>query len=367
MLRLTVDQLQPGMVTARNIFSANGKLLLAQNIILDEPMISRLETMGIDSVFVNHPFLEIEPQEIINEATRIETIKLTHRAFEHFEKKQTLNLMGIHQVMRKVIEDVLENRYALVHLTDIRIHGDYTFGHAINVCLLSVMMGVKMQLGQQELYELAMGAILHDLGMMLVPADIRDKDGPLSSDEQKIVKGHTEDGFNILRKVGPIPLVSAHVAYQHHESADGSGYPRGLSGESIHLYARIAAVADLYDAITSDRPYRKAFPQHEAYEIMQASRGSRLDAQLVSFFLESVALYPMGATVLLDTGEIGVVVEVFPKLQARPRVKVIADKAGRPWTGPEKVVDLTKDLIRSIVKVLSPEEIFQARNMGKLS
>lgn len=363
MLRLAIDQLQPGMVTARNLFSANGNLLLSQDITLDESMISRLASMDIDSIFVNHPCLEIETPEIINEQTRVETIKLTHSAFENFEKCRTLNLTGIRQMMKKVIEDVAENRHILIPLTDIRAQGDYTFGHSINVCLLSVMIGVKIQLTEQELADLAMGALLHDIGMMLVPDDILNKTEPLSVEERTLIQEHTESGFEILRRVGPIPLVSAHVAYQHHENFNGSGYSRALSGEDIHLYARIVAVADLYDAITSDRPYRKAFLPHEAYEIMSASRGTKLDPQLTAVFLENVALYPLGATVLLDTGEVGVVVQVFPKLQARPRVKIILDRVGRPWSGPEKVVDLTKDLIRFIVKVLRPEEIFEAKNL----
>jgi HD-GYP domain-containing protein (c-di-GMP phosphodiesterase class II) len=363
MLRLTIHQLQPGMVTARNLFSAAGNLLLAQNITLDESMISRLESMGIDSIFVNHPCLEIETPELINEQTRVETIKLTHSAFDNFEKCRTLNLIGIRQMMKKVIEDVVDNRHILIPLTDIRAQGDYTFGHSINVCLLSVMIGAKIQLTGQELSDLAMGAILHDIGMMLVPVDVVNKTAPLSAEELTLIQEHTAAGFDILRRVGPIPMVSAHVAYQHHEKFDGSGYSRALSGEDIHLYARIVAVADLYDAITSDRPYRKAFLPHEAYEIMSASRGAKLDPQLLDIFLENVALYPIGATVLLDTGEIGVVVEVYPKMQARPCVKIILDRSGRPWSGPEKVVDLTKDLIRFIVKVLRPEEIFVAQNL----
>jgi len=358
MLRLTIGQLQPGMVTARNLFSATGNLLLAQNLTLDKALISRLDMMGIDSIFVNHPCLEVETPEIINEHTRVETIKLTHQAFEGFEQNRTLNLAGIRQMMKKVIEDVVDNRHALIHLTDIRAHGDYTFGHSINVCLLSVMMGVKIHLNEQELSELAMGAILHDLGMMLVPPDILQNPGPLSADSWKLIQEHTETGFEILRKVGPIPLVSAHIAYQHHENFNGSGYTRGLSGDDIHLCARIVAVADLYDAITSDRPYRKALPPHEAYEIMVASRGAKLDPQLVDVFLENVALYPLGATVLLDTGEVGVVVEVFSKLQSRPCVRIIVDRFGRPWRRQERVVDLTKDLTRYVVKVLRPEEIF---------
>ena len=358
MLRLTTAQLQPGMMIARNIFSATGTLLLSAETVLDEPLISRLGVLGIDSVFVAHPQLEIQPQELINEETRVEIIKLTNQAFENFRKTLTFNLYGICEVMRQIVEDAVDNRHVLVQITDIRARDDYSFGHSINVCLLAVMIGIKMNLTRQQLFELALGAVLHDLGMMQISPAVVQKTEPLSADEWKLIQEHAEKGFDIIRKVGQIPLVSAHVAFQHHEKVDGSGYPRGISGKNIHLYARIVAVADLYDAITSDRPYRKAYLPHEAYDILLASRGTKLDPPLVDIFMENVALYPMGTTVLLDTGETGVVVKLYPKLQARPVVKIIRDEFGKPWQGPEKIVDFTKDLIRFVVKVLKPEEVF---------
>ncbi|WP_161625520.1 HD-GYP domain-containing protein [Sporomusa ovata] len=361
MLRLATSQLQPGMIIARNIFSANGKLLLSENAILDEHLIAKLGTLGIDSVFVRHPHLEITPQEIVNEETRVEIIKMASQAFGNIRENRTFNLTGISEAMKKLIEDAIGNRHVLIQMTDIRARADYTFGHSINVCLLSIMIGIKMNLNHQQLLELAMGAILHDLGMLLVPAEILQKTDSLSPTDWKLIQTHTEKGFEIIRRVGPIPLVSAHVAFQHHENFDGTGYCRGLLGENIHIYARIVAVADLYDAITSDRPYRKSFLPHEAYDIMLASRGTKLDPKIVDLFLENVVIYPVGTTVLLDTGEIGVVVEIHPQLQVRPVVRIIIDQFGNPWPGPEKLVDFTKDLIRFIVKVLKPEEIFSLR------
>ncbi|MBP2664431.1 MAG: putative metal dependent phosphohydrolase domain protein [Firmicutes bacterium] len=361
MLRLATSQLQPGMIIARNIFSATGKLLLSENVILDEPLISKLGTLGIDSVFVNHPHLEITPQEMVNEETRVEIIKMVSQAFGDIRENRTFNLTGICEAMKKIIEDAIGNRHVLIQMTDIRASADYTFGHSINVCLLSIMIGIKMNLNHQQLLELAMGAILHDLGMLLVPTEIVQKTDAISPTDWQRIQTHTKKGFEIIRRVGPIPLVSAHVAFQHHESFDGTGYCRGLVGENIHIYARIVAVADLYDAITSDRPYRKAFLPHEAYDIMLASRGAKLDPKIVDIFLENVVIYPVGTTVLLDTGEIGVVVEIHPQLQVRPVVRIIIDQFGNPWQGPEKKVDFTKDLIRFIVKVLKPEEIFALR------
>jgi len=160
-----------------------------------------------------------------------------------------------------------------------------------------------------------------------------------------------------LRKQISIPLTSAYVAYQHHENFDGTGYPQGISAEDIHLYARIAAIADLYDAITSDRPYRPAMLPHEAYEVVLGSRGTKLDPKITDIFLENVALFPVGTMVLLDTGDVGVVTKVYPKLQARPIVQLIFDKKGQKISNPDRFMDLTKELTRFIVKVFKAEEV----------
>lgn len=360
MLRLSTAELQPGMSIARNIFSADGSLLLSQNGILDETLIHKLETWGIDSVFVKHPYIEVSPPEVVKEATRLEAIKMANQIFSTLRTNHKLNIGGIARIMKTILEDALNHRHVLIQMTDIRTRDDYTFGHSINVCLLSVLLGIKLRMSRRQLAELAMGAILHDLGMIFIPADILQKTTPLSREERELIQTHPQKGFELLRKIGPIPLVAAHVAFQHHENHDGSGYCRGLAGENIHLYARIVAVVDLYDAITSDRPYRRAYLPHEAYDIMLASRGTKLDARLVDLFLANVALYPVGTTVMLDSGEIGVVVKNYPQLPARPVIRIVRDSSGNLWNGPKQEIDFTEDLVRFIVKVLRPEEIFSS-------
>lgn len=365
MLRLTINQLLPGMTTARNIYSANGTLLLAKDVTLDANLISKLGNLDINSVYIKHPYLEIEPQEILHEKTRVEIIQKTRKLMVSFRETGTVNLAEIHDTVKQIIEDAINNRHLLIHLTDIRTRDDYTFGHSINVCLLSVMIGIKICLKEHQLFELALGAILHDLGKTMIPLDILNKPAGFTPEEWKIMQDHASQGFEILRKQGVIPLPASHVAFQHHENYDGSGYPRGLSGESIHQYARVVAVADFFDAVSSDRPYRKAFLPHEAYELVLASRGSKLDSFIVDAFLENVALYPVGTSVVLDTGEIGVVINVYPKLQMRPILKIVVDKCGNPWSGTEKVVDLSQELTRFIVKVLLPEEVFKINGKEK--
>ncbi len=357
MFRLTTQQLQPGMIIARNIYHANGLLLLSKDTTLDAGLITRLGRIGIDSVYVQNSLLNVEPVEILHERTRVDTIKQTQKVFEGFRKSNTINIGDVQNIIKKIVEDAVDNRNMLIHLTDIRTHDDYTFGHSINVCLLSVMIGIKLYLKEDQLYELAMGAILHDIGKMFIPTEILNKPGGLTPEEWKVMREHTDKGFDLLRKQGALSVVSSHVAYQHHENYDGKGYGRGLSHEDIHKYARIAAIADLYDAITSDRPYRKAYLPHEAYELILGSMGTKLDPQLTGVFLENIALYPVGSIVQLDTGEIGVVINVLPKLQARPVVRVIANSDGQPLEGPERLVDLTQELTRFIVKVFDVKDI----------
>lgn len=359
MLRLAADRLTPGMILARNVYAESGSLLLSANMALDGQRITRLVNMGVENVFVRHPFCDIEPEEIIHERTRVEAFRFTRRAFDRFCQAQSVQVPGLRAVVRKIIEDALDHRDLLIQLSAIRGHDDYTFAHSLNVCVLSVMTGVKMRLPERQLVELAMGALLHDLGKTLVPHAILTKPGPLTAAEWDKVRRHGEDAFHILRRQWGLPLAVAHIAHQHHENFDGSGYPRGLAGDAIHSYARIVAVADIFDAVTSDRPYRQAFLPHDAYEIILGSRGVKLDPETVDIFVDNVAMYPVGSTVVLDSGEIGVVVKVFPKLSTRPIVKIVYNRDGSLTSGPERLVNLMSELTRFIVRVFQPDEVFQ--------
>jgi len=357
MLRLSVKNLCPGLITACNIYNAKGKMLLSYDSMLDDHLIARLATMGIDSVYVKNPYFKDEPQEILHEKTRVETIKITQKAFTTFHSSKVIDIYDLKSVAKMIIEDVMNNKHVMIHLTDIRTYDDYTFGHSINTCLIAAVIGLKLGLKEKKLNELALGVLFHDIGKMLIPPEILNKKEPLSTEEWQIVKDHAKVGFDILRKESAIPLTAAHIAYQHHENFDGSGYPRGISSEDILLSARVAAVADLYDAVTSDRPYRLAMLPHEAYEVVLGSRGTKLDPKVTDVFLDNVAIFPVGTMVLLNTGDVGVVTKVYPKLQTRPVIQLIFDKNGREIAVQNKFMDLTNELTLFIIKVFKPEEV----------
>ncbi len=366
MQKISAINLHPGMVLARNIFSTDGVLLLSADTVLNSAQIERLQQFNLTSVYVRNPFtdhindsdiIDTIP-EVVREETRVQAVQVVHTAFQNLSANHELDTQPFKETADFLINEVIKNRGAMVHLTDIRALDGYTFGHSVNVCVLSTMTGVQMGYNIIQLKELALGALLHDTGKMLIPKEILVKPGPLTADERKVMEQHPDLGFDILRRQGEIPLVSAHVAFQHHEKFNGKGYTRSLGGTDIHEYARIVAIADVYDAITSDRPYKEGSLPHEAYEIMMSLANTHFDPNLLRTFLNQIAIYPLDSIVRLTTGEIAVVIKVLPGMQTRPTLKVIFDTSGcRLEDGPE--IDLTKHLTTFIDKIFTPSEVLE--------
>lgn len=338
---------------------------MAANVRLNHDLISRLRKIELNSICVKHPYLDIEPEEILPRKVRIETVRLVRETFVNFRKEKNVEVAGITRGIQNIIGEALKNQQALLHISNMRTYDDYTFNHSVNVCLLSIMVGLKIGLDRGKLFNLALGAVLHDLGKMLIPLNILNKPGELSPDEWKVMQAHTVNGYEILRRNQSIPRSSAQIAFQHHENYDGSGYPSGLAGDSIAQYAKIVSIVDAYDAIISDRPYRPALLPHEAYEVMLSSIGNKFDPYLAGAFLENIAIYPVGTTVRLDSGEIGVVLKAYPKMQARPVIKVIADELGHLLQCSGKIIDLSTEAAKSIVEVLGPEKIYDLPKMAR--
>ena len=366
MQKIAALNLQPGMVLARNIFSIDGVLLLSAGTLLNLPQIERLQQFNLASVYIKNPFIDqiadsdiIETiPEIVREETRVQAVQIVHSAFENLAANRELEMQPFKETADFIIDEVIKNRGAMIHLTDIRARDGYTFGHSVNVCVLATFTGMQLGYSLQQLKELSLGALLHDTGKMLIPQEILVKPGPLSADERKVMEKHAEFGFDILRRQSEIPLVSAHIAFQHHEKFDGTGYARSLGGADIHEYARIVAIADVYDAITSDRPYKEGTLPHEAYELMISLANTHFDPRILRIFLNQIAVYPLDSVVRINTGEIALVTKVVPGLQTRPTLKIIFNADGcRLENGPE--VDLTKHLTTFIDKVFSPVELLE--------
>ena len=359
MQRVSVGFLEAGMVAARNVHSAEGRLLVTKDTVLSEPMVANIQKTSLGSIYVRNPlFQDIEAEEVVTEDNRRKAVMALKSAVTAYQKTKVLDIQPLKKVLRELVVEIIRNRDSMIHQLDMRTYQDYIYAHSVNTCVLSVLIAVNLDYPEGKLTDLALGTMLHDIGMMMLPDALLMKMGNLTPEESKQVQQHPEDGFNILRTVREIPITVAHIAYQHHERVDGKGYPRNLTADKILEFAKVAAVADTFDALVSDRPYRKGMVPHEAYEVMMALADSYVDRDILHLFLTHVAIYPVGAVVQLDNGQHGVVTKVLPRLQTRPQVRLLTDQQ-RNLLSEQTEIDLTQHLTLMISRVLKEKEVFE--------
>lgn len=326
--------LNEGMILGRTIYNENGVILIQQGMTLTKTMIRRLVNQGITYVYVKDKLTnDILVESVISEQLRMDAIEVIKDTYLTLEKdvisknsyilnKKSEELIF---VVKRLMSELKNQEESISLLADILITDDYTFQHSINVTIYSILIGIKLNFTCKQLIDIGTGAILHDIGKVFIEKDILTKPGILTDEEYKIIKRHTELGFDYIRKNTSLSTVIAHCAYQHHERLDGSGYPRGLEDNDIHIFAKVIAIADVFDAVTSNRVYRDALLPHEAMEILYAGAVDKFDKNMIEAFKKSVTMYPNGLSVELNDGRIGVVVKQNNYLNERPLVRIIKE------------------------------------------
>jgi len=326
MRRVNLDLLPVGGKLARTIFSSDGGVLLSQGIELTECYIEQLRKRGINEVYLEDEFSRgIEVHDVIKEETRNEAVVLVKKIMTGFSFAETIDVENVKVIVNKIVDELLQNDDILYNLTEIKTVDDYTFEHSVNVCILSLITGIGLGFDTGRLRELGIGAILHDIGKLCIPRELLTKPSQLTENEFKEIKKHTVLGYELLKKTGKLDLVSSYIALGHHERYDGSGYPLHLKKDSIQIYSRIVAVADVYDALTSDRVYRKKLRPNEVYDYITSSGINHFDSNVVRSFVKYVTVYPVGTGVLLNTGERAIVVRDNRLMPTRPLVRVAYD------------------------------------------
>ncbi|GAW29683.1 MULTISPECIES: HD-GYP domain-containing protein [unclassified Carboxydocella] len=363
MKRILIYDAKPGMILARPVYSRDGVLLIKAGKKLTEKLIKSLFDYAIPTVYIVQPkpWEEINIQtayekvkelpDVISFETRLEAEKLVAEFMSDIKAGQLFNVKKARAVINEMIAQIISYPKVLTKLSDIRILDDYTFAHSVNVCTLAIAVGHVMGLEKSALYELAMGALLHDVGKCFIPESILNKPGPLTNEEMKIVRTHTERGFQILRMHPEISTLAANVARQHHERVNGTGYPQGLSEKQIHIFAKIVAVVDAYDALTADRVYKNMVLPYEAIEVLIASSYHSYDAEIVKAFVQNLAIYPIGSIVELLDGRLATVININRGIPYRPVVKIISDQYGNTVLRGE-IIDLMKEPTVFVKKVL---------------
>ncbi|MEM5817604.1 metal dependent phosphohydrolase [Desulfitobacterium sp. LBE] len=323
MRQVSVNSLKIGDVLGKTIYSSNGRVLLGKGVKLTPLYISKMRDMGITIVYIEDDrFEDVIPEDVIDEENRREAMAIIEQASQAVRLGKNLDDFHLRNIVSKIVEEILFKKDILVSMMDIRSKDNYTFAHSVNVCVLATVLGKVMHLDKEKLETLAIGALLHDIGMVHLPQNILENHEQRTEEEEEEYRTHTTLGFEELRKRKELNLVVAHIAFQHHEYIDGTGYPRQLKGDEIHPLAQIVAIADLYDKLTSDNSGMKRVMPHEACEILMGLVGKQFPLEPVRLFLRNIAAYPTGSTVRLNTAEIGVVVDQNPSIPTRPVVRV---------------------------------------------
>ena len=323
MRRVSVERLNEGDILGRTIYTAQGRVLLGSGVPLNISLISRLKQMGITIVYINdEQTSDIIIEDVISEANRRDATTLIELVSNSINLKKNFDEFGIKKAVNNIIEDILSQKNIVLNLMDMRSFDNQLYAHAVNVCVLSTVLGKTQGLARDKLDAMAQGALLHDIGTTKLPKDLITKRTPFTEKESELYRTHTQIGYDILREKKDLSILSAHVAFQHHEWLDASGYPRKLAGDQIHSVAQIVGISDFYDNLVNDGPGHERIAPNEACEFLMGSSGRLFNRDLVVAFLKHVAIFPTGSQVKLSNGKVGVVVRQNDGLPLRPVVRV---------------------------------------------
>jgi HD-GYP domain-containing protein (c-di-GMP phosphodiesterase class II) len=276
-------------------------------------------------------------------AIRRQAADLVRTVMQDARLGKAVEMDKVSPVVESITASILRNASALLGLSVIKNKDDYTFLHSVSVCTLLVAFCRSRKLDDDTIYQAGIGGLLHDTGKALVPDHILNKPGRLTDEEFAVVRKHPKDGYDILRRTPGIGAIPLDITLHHHERRDGSGYPDRQAEREISEMAQMAAIVDVYDAITADRCYHKGIPAAEALRKMYEWSKFHFNPGLMQEFMRCVGIYPVGTLVLLESGRLGVVVEPHETSLLTPKVNVFYSTRSQTYIKPE-TVDLARGL-----------------------
>lgn len=345
---VSVNCLKEGQVVGKDVLNDNGVFLVKEGVALRSNHIRILKEIGYSGIYIADDLSsDIEIEEIIDDKTRKEIFLSAKKVLENAKKSKAENLEFLTNQVLGVIEELLQNKNAKINLLDLKTFDNYTFQHSVSVAIYSILIGMSLNYSKDELKKLGMAAILHDIGKVLIPDEVLNKVGKLTDEEFSLIKSHSKKGYDYIKEHYYLEATVNAGILQHHEKYDGTGYPLGLKGDKISKFARIIAIADVYDALVSNRPYRRAMAPSEALEILYANSGTHFDPDMLNVFVRKIMPYPLGTIIRLSDNNIYIVIENIEGFNSRPIVRNVATN---------KVIDLSKDLTKVIVEVIEDEK-----------
>lgn len=353
MRKIPINYIKPGMIVGKHLYDKQNALLLSKGHVLSQREINRIKSLKYQAIYIaGNNTNQTGPTEVddISEALRNKAVMTVKELFASISNEKKLNKQAIsnaRSVVENIVSEIVSNKNMTYPMTDMKLFDDYTYYHSVNVMVNAVVLGFSMGLSKIVLYKLGLGALMHDIGKIFVPKEILEKQDRLTEEEFAIIKKHSKDGYDYLKKVESFPSESNLAVLTHHEKFNGFGYPDGIMADQIPIFGRILAVADVFDALISDRPYRKAMMPAEAVEYIVGGSGEQFDPKVVDAFIEKISPYPIGTHVVLSNGQKAIVVKNRPKFGLRPKVMVIGSNT------PPLYYDLSEEALDITITKIS--------------
>ena len=316
-----IAQLDEGDIIAKDIISFDGGILLKKNTRFREVFRKKLVERNITDVYIDDELSKgIEPQQIISEQLRETVTSDIKKEFQKLEHNVMLDIDVIKNVSEMLLCE-MQGKELIWEMQDLKVNDFYTYEHCISVAILAGLVCKKMNLAIKQQQEIVVGALIHDIGKIIIPKDVLNKPGRLTKEEYELIKTHAEIGYKMIKDNEQLSAVSKLIVLCHHEREDGSGYPLG-KGEELHIGSKIVAACDLYHALISDRCYRQGLPLNEVVSIAQKEK---INAEVRKIIECCLAFYPVGALVLLNNEKIAIVEKNYSSNISHPLVNVIYD------------------------------------------
>ena len=314
----------------------------------DEPAISEAESESqveaelADAAQTVRETAPVSTREELARAAKIcaQAKRAVTSMFQEARMGKAVDSGNARKLVEEISDSVTRNPGALISLARLKTADDYTYMHSVAVCALMIALGRQLKVDEDIIRKLGIAGLLHDLGKAMMPMEVLNKPGKLTDDEFRIMKSHPEEGYRLLQESSGVDDITFNVVLHHHEKTDGSGYPKGLKDSEISLYAKMGAVCDVYDAITSNRPYKSGWDPAESLRKMAEWANGHFDPAVFQAFVKSLGIYPIGSLIRLSSGRLGIVIDQTSRSLLTPRVKVFFSTRSNTRIKPE-IIDLS--------------------------
>ena len=375
--RIALDQIKAGTRFTEDVFVDEKNLLVPAKIAVRQKDLDALKRWGVSYVLTEGGALEEEaaakPEAVAKAAPKsqgfagsrelylryTELVDRLAQIHSRIRNGESVESKAVDQISQGVLALVREERDAAISAILGSESSDYNPARAgVNTAILSCVIGTTLKLPPYRLAYLASGALLHDIGMIRMPESIVKKQGGLTEDEAQKIRAHPLLSYRIITKELMYPDDVGLIGLQHHERWDGDGYPRRTTGKDIDVLARIVSVADAFEAMVSDKPYRNSMIGYAAMKALLSDNSRRFDPEIIRAFIKSMGIYPLGSTVLLNNAAIARVLETHPDAPLRPKLRVIVDEFGKRYEANEgDSIDLLAEKTLFIARAIDPKEL----------